>query len=47
MSFDAVGLPGFQFIQGLLDYCTRLHHIHVDCYDHAVPEDMKQAAVKR
>ncbi|PZP31020.1 MAG: peptidase [Roseateles depolymerans] len=44
-SFDAVGLPGFQFIQDPLDYFTRLHHTHVDAYDHAVPEDMKQAAV--
>ena len=45
VSFDRVGLPGFQFIQDPLDYATRLHHTHVDSYDHAVPEDMKQAAV--
>ena len=45
VSFDAVGLPGFQFIQDPLDYFTRLHHTHVDSYDHAIPEDMKQAAV--
>ncbi len=45
VSFDAVGLPGFQFIQDPLDYFTRLHHTHVDSFDHAVPEDMKQAAV--
>ena len=45
VSFDLVGLPGFQFIQDPLDYNTRLHHTHVDSYDHAVPEDMKQAAV--
>ncbi len=45
VSFDKVGLPGFQFIQDPLDYSTRLHHTHVDSYDHAVPEDMKQAAV--
>jgi Zn-dependent M28 family amino/carboxypeptidase len=43
--FDAVGLPGFQFIQDPLDYFTRLHHTHVDSFDHAIPEDMKQAAV--
>ena len=45
VSFDAVGLPGFQFIQDPLDYFTRLHHTHVDSYDHAIPEDMRQAAV--
>lgn len=45
VSFDQVGLPGFQFIQDPLDYFTRLHHTHVDSFDHAVPEDMKQAAV--
>ncbi|MBV8503040.1 MAG: M20/M25/M40 family metallo-hydrolase [Paucibacter sp.] len=45
VSFDKVGLPAFQFIQDPLDYFTRLHHTHVDSYDHAVPEDMKQAAV--
>ena len=45
VSFDAVGLPGFQFIQDPLDYFTRLHHTHVDSFDHAIPEDMKQAAV--
>ncbi len=45
VSFDQVGLPGFQFIQDPLDYSTRLHHTHVDSFDHALPEDMKQAAV--
>lgn len=45
VSFDLVGLPGFQFIQDPLDYGTRLHHTHVDSFDHALPEDMKQAAV--
>ena len=45
VSFDQVGLPGFQFIQDPLDYFSRLHHTHVDSYDHAIPEDMKQAAV--
>ena len=45
VSFDDVGLPGFQFIQDPLDYFSRLHHTHVDSYDHAIPEDLKQAAV--
>ena len=45
VSFDAVGLPGFQFIQDPLDYFTRLHHTDADTYDHALTDDMKQAAV--
>ena len=43
-SFDDVGLPGFQFIQDRLDYSSRLHHTHVDSYEHAVEADMKQAS---
>ena len=43
-SFDAVGLPGFQFIQDPLDYMSRTHHSTLDVYDHAVPADLMQAA---
>src|SRR3989442_15825817 len=43
-SFDAVGLPGFQFIQDPLDYMTRTHHSELDVYDHAVPADLMQAS---
>ena len=43
-AFDAVGLPGFQFIQDPLDYMTRTHHSDLDVYDHAVPSDLMQAA---
>ena len=43
-SFDAVGIPGFQFIQDPLEYDTRTHHTNMDTYDHLVPEDLKQAA---
>src|SRR5271157_590274 len=32
-SFDAVGLPGFQFIQDEMDYDTRTHHSNMDVYD--------------
>ena len=32
-SFDAVGLPGFQFIQDPMDYDTRTHHSNMDVYD--------------
>jgi len=44
VSFDAVGLPGFQFIQDRLDYSTRVHHSNLDTYDHASADDLKQAA---
>jgi hypothetical protein len=44
-SFDNVGLPGFQFVQDPLDYMPRLHHTHVDSFDHVLPDDMRQAAV--
>lgn len=44
LSFDAVGLPGFQFIQDPLDYNTVTHHSSMDNYDHAVPADLTQAA---
>ena len=43
-SFDAVGLPGFQFIQDPLDYMTVTHHSSMDVYDHAVAGDLMQAA---
>jgi hypothetical protein len=44
LSFDAVGLPGFQFIQDDLDYMTVTHHSDMDTYDHAPPPDMMQAS---
>jgi len=44
LSFDAAGVPGFQFIQDPLDYSTITHHSAMDTYDHAVPEDLMQAA---
>jgi len=45
LSFDAVGIPGFQFIQDTLDYESRTHHSNMDTYERLLPEDMKQAAV--
>jgi carboxypeptidase Q len=45
LSFDAVGIPGFQFIQDPLDYETRTHHSNMDLYDRLQPEDLKQMAV--
>ena len=44
ISFDRVGLPGFQFVQDRLDYFSNVHHTNLDTYDHASPEDLKQAA---
>ncbi len=44
LSFDAVGLPGFQFIQDPLDYGTVTHHSDMDTYSHAIPEDLMQAS---
>ena len=43
-SFDAVGLPGFQFIQDPMDYGTRTHHSNQDTYDKLSEADLKQAA---
>ncbi len=45
LSFDAVGIPGFQFIQDPIEYSTRTHHTNMDSYDHLIPEDLKQASV--
>lgn len=45
MPFNAVGLPGFQFIQDPLNYETRTHHSSLDVYEEAVPDDLKQASV--
>jgi carboxypeptidase Q len=44
LSFDAVGIPGFQFIQDPMDYGTRTHHTNQDTYDRLVEDDLKQAA---
>ena len=44
LSFDAVGLPGFQFIQDDLEYDTLTHHSNMDVYDHLSRGDLMQAA---
>ena len=44
ISFDQVGLPGFQFVQDGLDYFSNVHHTNLDSYDHASAADLKQAA---
>jgi carboxypeptidase Q len=45
LSFDAVGLPGFQFIQDPMDYETRTHHSDMDTYDRLHALDLEQGAV--
>jgi hypothetical protein len=44
LSFDGVGLPGFQFIQDEIEYDTRTHHSNQDVFDRIQADDMKQAA---
>jgi hypothetical protein len=44
ISFDSIGLPGFQFIQDNLDYFTRTHHTTADTFDRVPAEDVKQAS---
>jgi hypothetical protein len=45
LSFDAVGIPGFQFIQDPLEYETRTHHSNMDVYERLQPDDLKQISV--
>jgi carboxypeptidase Q len=44
LSFDAVGIPGFQFIQDDMDYETRTHHSNEDTFERLSPADLKQIA---
>ena len=44
-SFDAVGLPGFQFIQDPVEYNTRTHHSNQDVFERIQAVDMKHNAV--
>ena len=44
-SFDAVGLPGFQFIQDRLEYNARTHHSNMDVVDRVQRDDVVQMAV--
>jgi carboxypeptidase Q len=45
VSFDEVGLPGFQFIQDPIEYETRTHHTNMDVYERIQAADLKQMAV--
>lgn len=44
-SFDAVGIPAFQFIQDPIEYDARTHHSNMDVYDRLLPDDLKEDAV--
>jgi hypothetical protein len=44
LSFNDVGLPGFQFIQDPLDYDSRTHHSNMDVYDEVRAGDLMQAS---
>jgi hypothetical protein len=43
-NFDAVGLPGFQFIQDPIEYDSRTHHSNMDVYDRIQEPDLRQMA---
>jgi Zn-dependent M28 family amino/carboxypeptidase len=44
LPFDAVGLPGFQFIQDPMAYGAQTWHTHLDTFDHLSGDDLAQAA---
>ena len=45
LSFDGIGLPGFQFIQDEIEYDTRTHHSNQDVFDRIQADDMKEASM--
>ena len=45
LSYEAVGLPGFQFIQDEVEYSSRTHHSNMDTYERVQPNDMMRNAV--
>jgi hypothetical protein len=45
LSFDGVGLPGFQFIQDEIEYNSRTHHSNMDVFDRIQADDMKQISI--
>ena len=44
LSFDQVGIPGFQFIQDPVEYGSRTHHSNMDVYDRVQAGDLMQAS---
>jgi len=43
-SFDAVGVPAFQFVQERYEYNSRTHHTNMDFYDRVQLDDLRQQA---
>jgi carboxypeptidase Q len=44
LSYDAVDIPGFQFIQDEVEYGTLTHHTNLDSYERLQPTDMMRNA---
>lgn len=44
-SFDAVGIPAFQFMQDRLEYNSRTHHSNMDTVDRVQRDDLVQMAI--
>ena len=45
VSFDEIGLPGFQFMRDYMEATTRTGHTNMDVYEHVLEDDLKQSAV--
>jgi len=45
LSFNNVGLPGFQFIQDPVQYSSRTHHSNLDVYDQLIASDLMKNSV--
>jgi hypothetical protein len=45
MSFENIGLPGFQFLQDPIEYNTRTHHSTDDTVERLIKEDLSRNAV--
>ena len=45
LAFDAIGLPGFQFIQDEIEYSSRTHHSNMDVFDRIQADDLKQISI--
>lgn len=45
LAFDAVGLPGFQFVQDPLEYDSRSHHTNLDQFERLIQEDLMKNAI--
>ncbi len=44
ISFDRIGLPGFQFIQDPIEYFPRTHHSNADVFDRIQADDVREAS---